>query len=244
MLFICGVPRSGTTALAHLLNRHPAIGLGIERYRLLAQRDASCLGEELFTRERFFDFREGDGARDVWEKYQDEYGRLASKWATCTIVGDKIPRLYVGADTLLRTQPQARLIFIRREVEPVAASWQRRADDAQDPSWPATNDAAAAVFEWNRGIRSAVELAAAWPERFLVVPYEDLLAGDPGSFDPLFEWLALTPPEGFAAAYAELGCERPSSAPPLSPRQSRQVRGSADFGSFAALSAIARRLLG
>ncbi len=208
MLFICGVPRSGTTALARLLNRHPAIGLGIERYRLLAQRDASCLGEALFRRERFFDFQEGDGARDVWEKFQDEYRRLASKWATCTILGDKIPRLYVGADTLLRAQPLARLIFIRREVEPVAASWQRRADDPEDPSWPAANDAAAAVLEWNRGIRSAAELAAAWPEQFLLVRYEDLLTGDPGSFGPLFEWLALAPPEGFASDYAQLASER------------------------------------
>ncbi len=156
-------------------------------------------------------------------------------------MGDKIPRLYVGADTLLRTQPQSRLIFISRKVEPIAASWQRRADDPEDSSWPATNDAAAAALEWNRGIHSALELAAAWPGRFLVVRYEDLLTGDPASFAPVFEWLALAPPAGFAEAYAELRSERPSSAPPLSEASLERVRGSADFESFGALDAIVRR---
>src|SRR5205807_10659654 len=69
-LFVCGVPRSGTTALAQLLNYHPRIGIGIERFRSIA---IGSRGDEfrltLYRKERFFKFRDGDGARDVFEKY-------------------------------------------------------------------------------------------------------------------------------------------------------------------------------
>jgi len=72
-LFVCGVPRSGTTALARCLNRHPRVVLGIERYRhaLLNssseadyQQELAAVGVNyycgLFDKGRFFDFRPSD----------------------------------------------------------------------------------------------------------------------------------------------------------------------------------------
>ena len=186
-LFVCGVPRSGTTALALLLNRHPSIGIGIERYRFFAVGDdARLYSEELFQTDRFFSYRPEDGAADVFDKYQHVYADLAGKWEHCLLVGDKVPRLYAAAERVWQKLPGAVFVFIARDVLPVALSWQRRADDSEDASWPTSNDFQAGVAEWNRGVAKALELAKRYPRKFYVVSYQALAAGGPAALDPLF----------------------------------------------------------
>ena len=60
--FVFGCPRSGTTAVARLLQAHPRVVIGMERYKFLLsrRRDRGTFGPTLFERERFFDFRAGD----------------------------------------------------------------------------------------------------------------------------------------------------------------------------------------
>ena len=58
-LIVTGVARSGTTALGELLNAHPLVGLGIERFKFQFLREDN-FSADLFTRERFFDFRPED----------------------------------------------------------------------------------------------------------------------------------------------------------------------------------------
>ncbi|NEP86465.1 MAG: sulfotransferase [Okeania sp. SIO2C2] len=58
-LFVCGCARSGTTAITKLLNAHPLIAIGVERYKHYAKQDLiHKLSPALFKLSVFFDIRE------------------------------------------------------------------------------------------------------------------------------------------------------------------------------------------
>ena len=58
-LFVCGFPRSGTTALWRLLNSDKRLALGVERFGTkFSSRE--FLTPELFETERFFDAQSVD----------------------------------------------------------------------------------------------------------------------------------------------------------------------------------------
>lgn len=57
-LFICGCPRSGTTAMWEMLAQHPQILLGMERY--FRRFTPAKFKSTLFGIRRFFTFLTGD----------------------------------------------------------------------------------------------------------------------------------------------------------------------------------------
>lgn len=198
-LFLCGVPRSGTTALAKLLNRHEQVAIGIERYKgILAQGDRASLGPELFTPERFFDFRPAD----TNIRARSTYKALARKYSRCSVVGDKVPFLYTCANRVHRAFPEARIVFITREPIAVAASWQRRADNPSD-RWPAKNGYKAAIAAWNEANRIAIELRAAYPDQFLIVRYDAVFGSDPAPIENVLRWAGLEQSEAFRSSFGE-----------------------------------------
>ena len=95
IVFIIGVARSGTTAMADLLNLHPEICIGIERYKFKFVRRGEFDAAD-FTPERFFDLR----ARDTnilphnGGRWKAVYSRMRRKFPRAAVVGDKIPHLF------------------------------------------------------------------------------------------------------------------------------------------------------
>ncbi len=84
-LFVAGCPRSGTSALAFLLNEHPRVALGFERYkRVRAQLDPFH-----FTPAQFFApvLAETDIRGELL------YARLRARWESGAVraMGDKVP---------------------------------------------------------------------------------------------------------------------------------------------------------
>ena len=57
-LFVCGCPRSGTSFLHGILTHHPAIAIGLERFKLRTFARKTMPTD--FTRERFFRMEPGD----------------------------------------------------------------------------------------------------------------------------------------------------------------------------------------
>src|SRR2546423_1804094 len=93
-LFLCGVPRSGTTAACQLLNSHPHIVMGVERYKYLySNASADGLDRSLFERGRFFEFKDSD--TNVLRKgaMAGVYDKMETKFDQALYIGDKLPRI-------------------------------------------------------------------------------------------------------------------------------------------------------
>ncbi len=172
VLFVCGAARSGTTALARLLNTHPDIVVGIERfkYRLLGAQDEIDYAS-LFTRERFFSYEPGDTNIDFNNTYVNDFQRMRPKFDSAMYVGDKIPGLYKRFRFLGETFPHCKVIFIVRDPMLVAASWESRAADADD-GWPEHRGYVQAVEEWNRSLAYALKGRRILRQDLICVSYE------------------------------------------------------------------------
>lgn len=135
-LFVCGIPRGGTTGLAQHLNEHPEILIGIERYKGV---NAGQITPGHFAKARLLDFRPGETRHEERNRHlvdAKDFERLA--W-----VGDKRPRYALHLDALHRNVPSARFVAIYRPLQGVAVSFEaRKANPADD---------------WDIGYREAVE---------------------------------------------------------------------------------------
>ncbi|TPE48797.1 sulfotransferase family protein [Amaricoccus solimangrovi] len=184
--FLTGCSRSGTTALTQLVNRHPDVAIGYERYRLLAQ--AGGLRPELFEPDRFRDFREGDGS---WKSYagMEKRAHVLNKAHAARVVGDKIPHLVDALDQL-DVFPDARVIFIVREPFGVAKSFDARAR-SQQGGWPADRDFQAAVQDFNRAMANILAYARRG-KPYLLLEYDGLFLRREGLRE-IWEFLGVDP---------------------------------------------------
>ncbi|WP_128255037.1 sulfotransferase [Falsirhodobacter deserti] len=177
-LIVSGVARSGTTALAELLNSHEGVCVGIERFKfqfLLRQN----YSRKLFSKERFFRFEPQDTnlRPDVRPAWVETYERMAQKWDDALIVGDKVPDLTPILPDFIAQNPGFRYIYILRNLRDVGLSWQARANRTRDP-WPATKDFAAACESWST---QYAELKAYLdkpdrPDNILLLDYDRMFA--------------------------------------------------------------------
>jgi hypothetical protein len=171
ILFVCGCPRSGTTAMWRLLTASPEIVMGVERYgvRIFTKE---CLTADLFEYDRFFSLTGGDTFYNDLESFSDYYIKARASYRGAPVVGDKIPKLYMRFHDIARAFPGAKIIFIFRNVFDVAASYKRRAEDKNDTTWRRDQGVAEAIKDW----RSSLAAFRHRPAELDVLPvcYEDI----------------------------------------------------------------------
>ncbi|HEY7961888.1 MAG TPA: glycosyltransferase [Solirubrobacteraceae bacterium] len=176
-LFLAGCPRSGTSALAFLLNEHPRLAIGFERFkRVRAQLDPFQ-----FTPAQFF----APVTAETDIRGELLYARLRARWESGTVgvVGDKVPLYTRVLPQLLARFPAARVVVIVRDPLAVARSFRRRAADPED-WWPVENDHRLAIAMWNEALSCVREVQASWggegeeEGRAALLPYDALFAGD------------------------------------------------------------------
>ena len=200
-LFIAGCPRSGTSALVFLLNEHPQLAIGFERFK----RVRALLDPFHFTPDQFFApvAAETDIAGELL------YQRLRERWehGTVRVVGDKVPLYTRVLPTLLGRFPQGRVVVLVRELADVAESFRARAADPDD-WWPAANDQQLAVQYWNEALAAARqverELDPGAGERLFLLSYERLLAGDPRCLEALLQFIGVYDSARVRAEHAAL----------------------------------------
>lgn len=186
-VFATGCARSGTTALARLLNLHPDVCIGYERFGQLAREGK--LEPSLFEPDRFRDFREGD---THWSGYAPTTYRadVLKKIDTATVVGDKAPRLIENINQLTAF-PSVKLIFILREPLGVAQSFDKRAKNVND-SWDASRDARASIAQFNQAVKSIMDVIEHDRFETLIVNHNTVF-DDPDEHRRLFSFLGVDP---------------------------------------------------
>jgi len=188
--FICGCPRSGTTALWDIISAHEKNAIGCERFNHLYPLDK--ITPDHFSRERFFSIQKGDTFyEDISSTRRPtiaiNFRRNEKNYDRCMNFGDKFPFLYEYYPFLLSRFPGCRIVFIMRNIFDVANSYLGRAG-AGNPLWPPSRDAAVAVREWNRSLQMTKDFLSKMPIH--IVRYEHLFFKKEGHED-LFRFLGL-----------------------------------------------------
>lgn len=198
-LIVTGVARSGTTALAELLNTHPAICMGIERFKFRYLREQR-FDDGFLTKERFFDFRRGDTnlLPDLRPAWAPIYKEMEGKWDEAQIVGDKTPDLIPVLPDFMAQNPNHRFICMLRNLRDVALSWQARADRRRD-AWPKGRGFEAACDSWQTQMEALHDLMRHKPnrDRILLLDYDRMHTAPERTARGLLAHLGLSPSDPF-----------------------------------------------
>jgi Sulfotransferase family len=204
-LIVTGVARSGTTAMADLLNAHPHICLGIERFKFQYLR-RNNYATELFTRERFFDFRPEDTnlLPDLRPHWKGTYDAIEEKWDTALVIGDKVPDLFPVLPDFLMANPDYRYICILRNLKDVALSWQARADRPRD-SWPVGKGFAMACESWAEQYRLLHDLMAdrTLRRRIMILDHDRMYQEPDQTEAAILNFIGLAPDDRFREVLAQ-----------------------------------------
>lgn len=208
-LFIAGCPRSGTSALTFLLNEHPRLAIGFERFkRLRAQLDPFHFEPEQF-------FSPVTAETDIRGALL--YERLRLRWdrGEVRVIGDKVPLYTRVLPRLLERFPPARVLVLVRDPLEVARSFRARARDPED-WWPAQNDHTLALRMWNEALAAvrAVDMElevgvlkgtpGGGSGGVALLPYEALFSGDERWLAMLVDFLEVPLTTRLQVEYARL----------------------------------------
>jgi Sulfotransferase family len=181
--------------MARILNAHESIMIGEERYEVVFTKG---LPRDAFEAPRFLDIRPGDTHYRSFEDIGTSLSAVRSKLAGATVVGDKIPKIYERLRQTADTFPEAKFIFMVRNLYDIACSYESRAKDPNDPTWSSEMNWRSAIAEWNESL-AAIK---AWPgqDRILIVSFEDFFLLGRG-LDTVWGFLGLRSSSGAAREF-------------------------------------------
>jgi hypothetical protein len=203
-IFVIGSPRSGTTATAQSLNRHPDLWVGKESY-VLSDLFQGERAERVWANQK-------DRQTPCWIDHEDVeedewlafiglgFNALFSSRAEGKRWIDQTPLYTPMAPTLARMFPGAKFVHIVRDGRAVVRSmsnFERKFDDEllanakpnEIPKW--SKDISKACETWSRWVEAGLDFSEANPDRCLTVRNEELSVTGPSAFDPILEFLGL-----------------------------------------------------
>ena len=194
LVFVLLSQRSGTSALVHTLNEHPRATIGIERYKFLWRDWPEQYDASLFERERFLALDESETNILGTQRWDSYYERMERRWAPDTLSGDKVqPISEEMVRGILDATPQARFLYIFRQLLPLASSYAVRARNPDDQNWSENRGALAGLKVWRRDNRAVLRLLED-PElgpAILPIAYEDFYQGDPVTIRAVLDHVGL-----------------------------------------------------
>lgn len=224
-LWVIGAPRSGTTFLAAVLNRHPLITLTSEaRIGALFKQfiEIDCARPDLLDpdhADRFRSFIEKRAGALIEDYYRSELGMVAPVWgdkhppyADPTVLSGRLgarPRLPVSGSCLpliKRILPHSKFIHIRREPGAVARSLVGK-------GWIGSVSDGVAV--WRQYLKEIEYFFEELDEdRKLVIAYSDLIEAPEEIASVIVNFLGIPDPQPIAAFLrAERQAPTPFSGP-------------------------------
>lgn len=202
-LIVTGIARSGTTALAELLNSHEQICVGIERFKFQYLHN-NFYSADLFEKDRFFDFRPEDtnlrpAVRPDW---QETYDIIARKWDGAAVIGDKVPDLTLVLQDMLTQNPDFKCLYILRNLKDVGLSWQARANRTRD-SWPAGKGFVAACASWQTQSRALFDLMVKkdFNQRILLLDYDSMYEPGNQTAAAILKFLGVGPSASYSQTF-------------------------------------------
>jgi hypothetical protein len=183
-IFICGCPRSGTTALWRLLSADDRCVIGVERYGNRFFSD-EFIEPAHFRKERFLSLENGDTFYSNLNDFNSYYTNLDRKFDEAIYRGDKIPKLYEYFERVKNNFHGAKIIMIFRNIFDVAASYKLRKEDPLD-NWDA--GVAESIRDWNKSLESGLSYREQLNIKF--VDYEKIFSRD-GDLSGILKYLDL-----------------------------------------------------
>jgi tetratricopeptide (TPR) repeat protein len=185
VLFLVGLPRSGSTLVEQVLASHSAVEGASELPYLNAVIEA-----ESRRRARPFPLWVASASEDDWTRLGQHYLRLSARWrAQRPIATDKLPENWLLAGAALRMLPEARVIDCRRDALETCWSCYKQLFAPQRVAFTYSFEALAAY--WADSTRAAAFWAARFPARFRVQHYEALVANPEGQIRELLAFCGL-----------------------------------------------------
>lgn len=174
-IFVNGLPRSGTTLVEQILASHSDVHDGGE-INLFRAALTSVAGPDL---SRALQYQEQHGGPDPWGDLARSYHQLLQmRFGAEGRIVDKtlLQSRFMGL--LLHSLPEARVVWLRRNPADCALSCLRTYFTSDIPwSWSLADIG----HFFGQEDRLFIHWTAIFPDRILVVPYEDLVA-DPVSW--------------------------------------------------------------
>src|SRR5258708_26083179 len=199
-LFVLSVPRAGSSLLYTLLNQHSQIAL-------LYEGDLPVMRLFLWGqfrnggwRQRWEFWNQGPSRHglaidslptnvvDVWEATRLAYQMVADR-KQAKVWGEKTPHWYDSPLRMGERFPDARFIFLWRDLDVVMASLERGA--RTEIAFQKLVETPAKVLLENEQLRHACDALRALGSRVHEVNYEDLIANTPGCIHQICEFLEI-----------------------------------------------------
>lgn len=196
ILFVGGQPRSGTSALARILNAHPRILIGLERYYHVIRRNG--LTPDHFVKDAFLAVRERQSSRGGGLPFAS-VEKTALRFDEAAIVGDKYPPISGAYPLIDRVFPGSAIVYILRNPLSVMQSHDTRLRGA-GRDWK--RGAEEVLSDWNESVCATLARVRSGA-RMIVVAYERLFAGISG-VRRLFARIGVSPDEADERRVAHL----------------------------------------
>lgn len=174
-VFICGMPRSGTTLVESVLLQAPGV-VSIGECSALHAAESRHLARDV------------DAA--ALRRAQRDYATAAGLFRTqARLVLDKMPNNVIHADTIVRALPGARLVVTRKPPAEACLSVYRQLFGGEGHGYSYHLASAMLVHRWQD--RFIETLSERYPDRLFVMDYADAVDPDDHAWRALGEFLGI-----------------------------------------------------
>ncbi len=229
MIFVNGLPRSGTTLVEQIITSHSAVRDGAELNLLKA---ALIPAGDLSPADAL-KYQARDNAADPWGDLARDYLRMIDeRFGPEGRIVDKTLNQSQMMGLLLHILPQAKVIWLTRRPEDCALSCFRTFFTAPMP-WSWSADDIAAHFRAEDALHR--HWAKIFPDRILTVPYEDLTTDPQAWIRRILAHLELVEePQVFEAHKSERSITTASVAQVRQPISAARIGAAEAYAEFTA----------